>query len=77
MALQGVGGLLAQLSVTKALRLADASSLVVVDFVRLPLSLVLGMMLFAEPIDSGTLLGGGLILVALLLLLREARREPL
>ena len=77
MALQGVGGLLAQLSVTKALRLADASSLVVVDFVRLPLSLVLGMMLFAEPIDSGTLLGGGLILIALLLLVREARREPL
>lgn len=68
MALQGVGGLLAQLAFARAMKLADASLLVVVDFVRLPLALFFGLTLFDEPVRLATIIGGIVIFVAILLL---------
>lgn len=74
MFLQGVGGLAAQLAVTSAMRRADASLLVAVDFVRLPLAIGLGYALFGEPVELAVLVGGGIILCSLVLLFsREGR----
>ncbi|KQY12854.1 DMT family transporter [Rhizobium sp. Root482] len=69
MALQGVGGLMAQLAFARAMKLADASLLVVVDFIRLPLALVFGLTLFGEPIQLAVIIGGTVIFLAILMLL--------
>lgn len=61
MALQGVGGLLAQLSIARAMKLADASLIISVDFIRLPIAALLGYFLFAESIEAGVLIGGAVI----------------
>lgn len=61
MALQGVGGLIAQLSIARALKLADASMVISVDFIRLPIVAILGYFLFAESIELTVLAGGALI----------------
>lgn len=74
MTLQGIGGLAAQLSFARAMKLADASLLVVVDFVRLPIALAFGLVLFGEPIRPEVVIGGAAILGAILLLFhREGR----
>ncbi|WP_275791576.1 DMT family transporter [Pararhizobium gei] len=76
MAFQGVGGLMAQLAFARAMKLADASLLVVVDFIRLPLALVFGLALFGEPIRLSVVIGGIVILLAILMLFhREQRRD--
>lgn len=67
MAVQGIGGLAAQMAITRAMRLGEASMLVVVDFVRLPLAAGVGVLLFSESISPALLVGGALILAALLL----------
>ena len=75
MALQGAGGLMAQLAFARAMKLADASLLVVVDFIRLPLALVFGLVLFDEPVRLSVVLGGLTILTAILILFqREGQR---
>lgn len=77
MALQGVGGLMAQLAFAKAMKLADASLLVVVDFIRLPAALFFGLALFGEPIRVSVIIGGIVILCAILILFhRESRERP-
>lgn len=77
MALQGVGGLMAQLAFAKAMKLADASLLVVVDFIRLPAALFFGLALFGEPIRVSVIIGGIVILCAILILFhRESREQP-
>ncbi|MCV3739185.1 DMT family transporter [Rhizobium sp. TRM96647] len=68
MALQGVGGLLAQLAFARAMKLADASLLVVVDFIRLPAALFFGLVLFGEPIRMDVVVGATIILCAILML---------
>ena len=65
MFLQGAGGLAAQLAVTSAMSRADASLLVVIDFIRLPLSVGLGYVLFGEAVELGVLVGGAIILCSL------------
>lgn len=74
MAAQGVGGLVAQLSVTKAMTKADASLLTVIDFVRLPMAFALGYLLFNEELELAVLLGGMIIVGSLLLLFSGERR---
>ncbi|MDX0956177.1 DMT family transporter [Sinorhizobium medicae] len=74
MTLQGIGGLFAQLSFARAMKLADASLLVTVDFIRLPLALVIGLLFFGEPIRLDVVIGGAIILGAITLLFhREGR----
>ena len=68
MFLQGAGGLAAQLAVTSAMRRAEASLLVAIDFVRLPLAVVLGYLLFGEPVELAVVIGGAVILLSLVLL---------
>ena len=66
MALQGVGGLFAQLSFARAMKLADASLVISVDFIRLPIAAVLGYLLFGEPIEVWVMVGGAVIFAGVL-----------
>jgi drug/metabolite transporter (DMT)-like permease len=75
MAVQGIGGLAAQLAVTSAMSRADASLLVAVDFVRLPLAIALGYTIFGEPVEFTVLVGGAIILCSLVLLFSRERRQ--
>jgi drug/metabolite transporter (DMT)-like permease len=56
---------------TQALRYADATTVVPMDFLRVPLSAVVGWLVYAEAIDVFTALGAGLILAANLINLRS------
>ena len=56
---------------TQALRHADATTVVPMDFLRVPLSAVVGWLVYAEAIDVFTALGAGLILVGNLINLRS------
>lgn len=57
----GVAGLAAHFCLTTALSLAPATIVVPIDFARLPLAAILGMLLYAEPIDIFVVLGAILI----------------
>lgn len=60
----GVAGLTAHYCLTQALKLADATIVVPLDFLRLPLIAVIGYFAYAEPLDPFTLLGAALVLAA-------------
>jgi hypothetical protein len=53
--------------------IADASLLVTIDFIRLPLVVALGFALFGEAVSPAVLVGGSIILVAFVLLLNRER----
>jgi len=55
---------MAHYCLTTALSLAPASFVVPIDFIRLPLIALVGMLLFDEKADVMILLGGGIILLA-------------
>ncbi len=61
---------------TQALRHADATMIVPMDFLRVPLTAVAGWLVFGERIDLFTVVGAGLILVANLLNLRRSTPAP-
>ena len=58
----GFCGLLAHLCLTTALSLAPASFVVPIDFVRLPVIVTVGMVLYQEPLDMMVILGAVVIL---------------
>ncbi len=71
----GGAGVLAHLSLTSALRLAQASYVMPIDFARLPLIAVIGALFYAEPLDPFVLIGGGVIFFGVWLNIRsEVRR---
>lgn len=73
----GIAGLVAHLCLTKALSLAPATIVTPIDFLRLPLIAVVGMLFYAEPLDRWVLLGGAIIFAANWINLRaETRRRP-
>jgi drug/metabolite transporter (DMT)-like permease len=57
----GLGGLIAHFCLTTALSLAPASVVMPLDFARLPTIAVVGVLLYAEPLEWGVLLGAVLI----------------
>jgi drug/metabolite transporter (DMT)-like permease len=57
----GVGSFVAHYCLTRAMKLADASVVVPVDFFRLPLIAVVGAMFYAEAFDPAVILGAILI----------------
>ncbi len=57
----GASGLLAHFCMTRAFRLADAMVVVPIDFLRLPLIAVVGLLFYGEPIELATLLGAAVI----------------
>ncbi|MDF1727715.1 MAG: DMT family transporter [Sulfitobacter sp.] len=56
-----VCGLLAHFSIVKALGLAPAAVVAPIDFARLPIIAIVGMLLYAEPLDPFVLIGAVLI----------------
>ncbi len=71
----GLAGLVAHVCLTNALRLAPASTIMPVDFVRLPLIALIGAAFYGEALDPFVLLGGAVILGAAWANLRMARRS--
>lgn len=61
LAVVGVGGLVAHFSLTKALSLAPATFVIPIDFVRLPMAAVIGMLLYGEGLEWSLVLGAALI----------------
>jgi len=59
-----IGGLVAHFCMTKALSLAPAAVVMPVDFARLPLIAVVGLLLYDEGLDVAVLVGGALIFAA-------------
>ena len=66
--LQGLVGLLAMGAVTRAFALAEASLLVPLDFMRLPIVAAFAFVLFNQTVPLTTWLGGALIFAASLLM---------
>ncbi|TMV76608.1 DMT family transporter, partial [Thioclava sp. BHET1] len=60
----GIAGLVAHFCLTNALRVAPASIVIPIDFTRLPVIAVVGMILYHEPLDIYVFLGGAVILGA-------------
>jgi len=57
----GVAGLVAHYCITRALHIADAMLVVPIDFLRLPLIAVVGMLMYGEPLEAQILLGAAVI----------------
>jgi drug/metabolite transporter (DMT)-like permease len=74
LALIGLCGVAAHLSVTTALSLAPASYVVPIDFLRLPLIAVVGALIYAEPVDPWVLIGGTVIFAGIWLNVRSQLR---
>jgi drug/metabolite transporter (DMT)-like permease len=66
-------GTVSHYCLSKAISLADATVVMPMDFLRLPITALLGFMIYQEGLDSWSLLGGLLILAANILNLRKAR----
>jgi drug/metabolite transporter (DMT)-like permease len=60
----GCAGLLAHLCLTNALKVAPATVVVPFDFIRLPVIAVIGMALYAEPLDAFVFMGAVVIFAA-------------
>jgi drug/metabolite transporter (DMT)-like permease len=60
-ACMGCGNFAAHYCLTRAMSLADATVVVPIDFLRLPLIAVVGALLYAEPFDPAILLGAAII----------------
>ena len=67
----GVAGLLAHYCMSNAFRAGDASLVVPLDFLRIPLIAVVGWWLYAEPLDLYVFTGAGLIIVGIVWNLRS------
>ncbi|RKF15279.1 DMT family transporter [Roseovarius spongiae] len=61
LAVIGFCGLAAHLCLTKALSLAPAAVVLPIDFARLPLIAVVGLLFYAEPVDAYVLIGALII----------------
>lgn len=73
LALQGVLGALNMGLVTRAFSLAEASLLVPIDFLRLPIVAALAFALFGQSVPLATWIGGSVIFAATLLMANSAR----
>lgn len=75
LAVQGALGAGAQLMVTKALQLADASLVAPMDFVRLPFVATAAYLVFGEVADRATWIGGAVIFVSILFIASSSRNR--
>lgn len=66
----GLGGLLSHYCLTNAYRWGDATMVVPLDFLRIPLIAVVGWQLYGEPLDPYVFIGSGCIVAGLLYSLR-------
>lgn len=73
----GTAGLFAHYCMTNAFRAGDASVVIPLDFMRIPLIAVVGWWLYSEPLDVYVFAGAGLIISGILWNLRSETRRPL
>jgi drug/metabolite transporter (DMT)-like permease len=73
----GGAGLFAHFCLSNAFRAGDASLVVPLDFMRIPLIAVVGWWLYAEPVDIWVFLGAGLIITGILWNLHSETRRPI
>lgn len=71
----GLAGVSAHMCLTMALSVAPASIVIPMDFARLPLIAVAGMLIFGEPLGISVLLGGVLILIGNAINIRATRQQ--
>jgi uncharacterized membrane protein len=72
----GIAGLTSHFCLTKAFRYGDASVVVPIDFVRIPLIALVGWLFYNEGLDVFVFLGAGLIVCGVLWNLRaESQRR--
>lgn len=73
----GAGGLIAHFCMTRAFRIADAALVAPIDFLRLPLIAVVGMLAYGEPIEIATFVGAAVIFAGTYYSIRrESRTNP-
>ena len=75
----GAAGLIAHYCMTRAFRIADAMVVVPIDFLRLPLIAVVGMLFYGEPLDLTIMLGAAVIFAGTFYSIRResmGRLEP-
>lgn len=75
MAVQGLIGGISQLCVSRAMSMADASIISPIEFLRLPLVVILAWFLFQEPADLWSVLGGAIIFTATLATVFHERKR--
>ena len=73
----GVSAVSAHFCLTRALSLADASVVVPMDFLRIPLIAVVGLLVFGEAIDSWVIAGAAIIFAGLYYNVRREHREAI
>ena len=71
----GVTALTAHFCLTKAMQIADVSQVVMMDFLRLPLIIIVGVMLYQEAFEVSVLVGAGLMLLANLINVAKRQRN--
>jgi drug/metabolite transporter (DMT)-like permease len=72
----GGAGLFAHYCLTNAFRAGDASLVIPLDFMRIPLIAVVGWWLYSEALDVFVFAGAGLIISGILWNLRSETRRP-
>jgi drug/metabolite transporter (DMT)-like permease len=70
----GTGSFAAHYSMTRAMKLADATLVVSIDFIRLPLIAVVGALFYAEPFDPMVIVGAAVIFAGTYYSLSRERR---
>ena len=73
LAVIGMTALTAHFCMTHAMKLADASAVVMMDFLRLPLIIIVGVILYQEAFEVSVLVGAGLMLLANLINVSKRR----
>ena len=73
--LVAVLGFTAHFCIVRAVSLADAIVVAPLDFIRLPLIAVVGVLLYGEPLELWVFVGGGLVLLGNYSNLRAERRK--
>jgi drug/metabolite transporter (DMT)-like permease len=71
----GASGLIAHFCVTRAFRIADAMIVVPIDFLRMPLIAVAGILFYREPLDIAILLGAAVIFAGTYYSIRRESRR--
>ncbi len=72
----GFAGLLAHFCLTTALSIAPATVVMPMDFIRLPIIVVVGITLYQEPVDVWVIVGGTLIFGANYVNIRAGQHKP-
>jgi len=77
LAMVGFAGLGAHFCMTRAFRLADATFVMPIDYLRLPLAVAIGYFIYSESIGWSLVLGAAIIFAGNIYALRyEAKRKP-